>query len=541
MSDSGNDSGANQVGSDSITVNVFGRTDVGLVREHNEDNFLVADLASGNRSIKPEVRTHRVGEKGSLFVVCDGMGGAAAGEVASRIGVDTIYEMMQEADTAEDDEDLARQLDAAITEAGVRIFTAAKVNRKQRGMGTTVTAAVLKGPRLIIGQVGDSRAYILRAGELSQVTKDQSLVQQLIDAKQLTKEEARFFDRSNIILQALGTTEEVHVDMTSVVLRRNDTLVMCSDGLSGVVESDVIRDVVMQLDDPLEMCKRLTDLACEGGGHDNITVIVARFDGDGLLDPRDGEDIVYEKFQYTPSARDEGRKSGFRDDSEPSVVEEIGRTLDEETRGGRIIGRRKNNIPLLVMGALAGLIAGGAVVAFNVLLGGGEDALVAPPGTAMEVTGFAAETDSDLFVDERDLETDSGWKAVEEGSEAGHAADTPVPAKDTGSADAGGVPEETDDERLAVETDSEATVDGQPDDTLKADDIESTDGFESPGAFAPGTKQPGAQPKDGAKPKNSKKTSDKKRVETKQRLNKKQDKWRPPAEEAPRKLDDNPF
>ncbi|HUT79140.1 MAG TPA: Stp1/IreP family PP2C-type Ser/Thr phosphatase [Polyangia bacterium] len=282
-----------------ITVRVFGRTDVGLVREHNEDNFLIADLTAGNRSIRPEVRTHNVGELGTLFVVCDGMGGAAAGEVASRIGVDTVHEMMQQEQAVTDDGQLAIWLEDAIREAGTRIYTAARLNRGQRGMGTTVTAAVLAGPRLVLGQVGDSRAHIIRQGRLVQVTKDQSLVQQLIDAKQLTEEEAKNFDRSNIILQALGTTEDVHVDVTSVLLRRGDALVMCSDGLSGPVEAAEIQRIVAEQDDPLEACRLLTEKACENGGDDNITVIVARFEGEGIEPPSDADELFYEKFSFS--------------------------------------------------------------------------------------------------------------------------------------------------------------------------------------------------------------------------------------------------
>jgi protein phosphatase len=300
MNEAGNgtSSGPPVCGDTKITVRVFGRTDVGLVREHNEDNFLIADLTAGNRSIMPEVRTHNVGELGTLFVVCDGMGGAAAGEVASRIGVDTIHEMMQQGQDASDPGRLARWLEEAIREAGTRIYTAARLNRGQRGMGTTVTAAVLAGPRLVLGQVGDSRAHVIRRGRLVQVTKDQSLVQQLIDAKQLTEEEAKNFDRSNIILQALGTTEEVHVDVTSVLLRRGDALVMCSDGLSGPVAADEILRIVNENDEPMEACRLLTEKACENGGDDNITVIVARFAGEGLEPPGDGDDPVYEKYDF---------------------------------------------------------------------------------------------------------------------------------------------------------------------------------------------------------------------------------------------------
>jgi PPM family protein phosphatase len=328
MSDSDTNSEAGEkIDLSGIVVRVFGRTDVGLVREHNEDNFLVADLTSGNRSIMPEVRTHKIGAKGSVFAVCDGMGGAAAGEVASRIGVDTIYEILQVGEPVSEDVLLARRLNEAICEAGSRIFTAAKLNRGQRGMGTTVTAAVLNGPRLIVGQVGDSRAHVVRRGVLVQVTKDQSLVQQLIDAKQLTVEEAREFDRSNIILQALGTAEDVHVDMTSVELRRGDAFVMCSDGLSGRVEPDVICRVVVENDDPMEACRKLTDLACQNGGDDNITVIVARFDGEDLAPCGETDAVAYERFEFRQLTETTVRASLARfyreDNVDPERAEKI--------------------------------------------------------------------------------------------------------------------------------------------------------------------------------------------------------------------------
>ncbi len=285
--------------SSEVLVHVFGRTDVGMVREHNEDNFLIADLSLHHRSIQPEVQQHRIGPHGTVFAVCDGMGGAAAGEVASKIAVDTIYEMMQAAPVPDSDLDLAKQVDAAICEAGQRIHAAARMNSSQRGMGTTATVAALIGPRLVLGQVGDSRAHIVRNGVLVQTTKDQSLVQQLIDANQLTVEEARNFDRSNIILQALGTSDEVNVDITSVLLRRGDVLIMCSDGLAGLVEQDAIRDVIVSMESPMQACQRLTQMACDNGGDDNITVIVARFDGSALADAASGDVVRYEKY-YDP-------------------------------------------------------------------------------------------------------------------------------------------------------------------------------------------------------------------------------------------------
>ncbi len=165
-------------------------------------------------------------------------------------------------------------------------------------MGTTSTIAALMDDHLFLGQVGDSRAYILRGDRLVQVTRDQSLVNQLIEAGQLTEEEAETFEHNNIILQALGTADSVQVDLTFVELRQGDTLMLCSDGLSGMVRNDEIREVLRTVDDPLEACKVLTDRANQAGGHDNITVVVAKFDGDGLAPPEleDIEGLRYQKY-----------------------------------------------------------------------------------------------------------------------------------------------------------------------------------------------------------------------------------------------------
>lgn len=279
-----------------IVIHVYGKTDVGMVREHNEDNLLIANLATDTHCALQTQHAIELTPKGALLLVCDGMGGAAAGEVASQIGVDTIHELMRQAPVPESERDLARTLNEAISEAGKRIFVASRLNREQRGMGTTATAAVLFGARIIFGQIGDSRAHIIRNDALFQTTKDQSLVQQLIDAKQLSPEEARHFDRSNIILQALGTTEEVHVDLSSTVLRRGDVLVMCSDGLSGLVMPEEILEVVRTTPDIEQIAEILTRMACDNGGDDNISVIVARFEGDALLAPSPDENPGYERF-----------------------------------------------------------------------------------------------------------------------------------------------------------------------------------------------------------------------------------------------------
>jgi protein phosphatase len=280
-----------------IIVRLFGRTDVGQIREHNEDNFLVADLTKASRGLKDVERTQAVGACGTLLGVCDGMGGAAAGEVASQLAVDIIYQRMSasEGPTPNRDE-LAARLVSAIELAGARIFSEAKVDRTRRGMGTTATIAALLDDHLFLGQVGDSRGYILRGDRLVQVTRDQSLVNQLIEAGQLTEEEAETFEHNNIILQALGTADSVQVDLTFVELKRGDTLLLCSDGLSGMLRNETIRELLLGGDDPLELCKILTERANQAGGHDNITVIVAKFEGASLAEPT-SEDISGLKYQ----------------------------------------------------------------------------------------------------------------------------------------------------------------------------------------------------------------------------------------------------
>ena len=184
------------------------------------------------------------------------MGGAAAGEIASQLAVDILYERMvdglDEGHALTRDE-IARRLVRAIESAGLRIFQEAKLDCSRRGMGTTVTAAALVDDHLFFAQVGDSRAYLLRGGQLVQVTRDQSLVNQLIEAGQLTEEEAETFEHNNIILQALGTADTVQVDLTFCELRKGDVMLLCSDGLSGMVRFEDIREVLRTSVEPIRL------------------------------------------------------------------------------------------------------------------------------------------------------------------------------------------------------------------------------------------------------------------------------------------------
>jgi len=216
--------------------------------------------------------------------VADGMGGAAAGELASQMATDAIYAHLLK--TWDEDEvtpqRFAYRLKEAVEVANASIHAHAKAHPEVRGMGTTTTAAGVLNDHLYLTQVGDSRAYLIRGGQAHQITKDQSLMQRLVEAGELTEEEAAHSERRNIILQALGPDPKVKVDLTHQEVRRGDVLVLCSDGLSGQVKKDEIAEIVTQNPDLSAACDKLIALANERGGPDNITVVVARFDGDGL-------------------------------------------------------------------------------------------------------------------------------------------------------------------------------------------------------------------------------------------------------------------
>jgi protein phosphatase len=283
-----------------IRVSVFGKTDVGRTRDHNEDCFLVANLSTGEASLQPDVREHTLGPRGTLLVVADGMGGAAAGEVASAMATETIYQHLAETwctDSDDTPQQFAYRLKEAVERANAGIHQYAKEHPDLRGMGTTTTAVGILADHLYLTQVGDSRAYLVRNGTAIQLTKDQSLMQRLVDAGELTEEEAEVSERRNIILQALGPEAKVKVDLTHQDMRRGDCLVLCSDGLSGQVKKEEIAEVVSQPGKALtEMCGELIQMANERGGPDNITVLVARVDGEPLRDPGDGEAVGHQVY-----------------------------------------------------------------------------------------------------------------------------------------------------------------------------------------------------------------------------------------------------
>jgi serine/threonine protein phosphatase PrpC len=307
-----------------VRVSVFGKTDLGRSREHNEDTFLVADLSTGNASLQPDVRRHEVGARGSLFMVADGMGGAAAGELASAMAADLIYRHMATAwasDATDTPEQFAFRMREAVELANGQIYAYAREHPEVRGMGTTVTAAGIFRNDLYLTQIGDSRAYLVRGLEAVQLTKDQSLMQRLVDAGELTQAEAEQSERRNIILQALGPDPRVKVDLTHQPIRRGDTLILCSDGLSGVVRREEFAQMARQELELSTLCSALIDLANARGGPDNITVVAARFEGEGLPEANGNEGVGHQRYYL----------AGSSDTSEMPVVVGKERDLDEKS------------------------------------------------------------------------------------------------------------------------------------------------------------------------------------------------------------------
>src|SRR3954471_9226497 len=288
----------------SVRVSVFGKTDLGRTRDHNEDTFLVADLSTGNASLQPEVRNHQIGPRGTLFMVADGMGGAAAGELASAMAADLIHRHMATAWAHDGNPAASRfafRMKEAVELANAEIYGYAREHPEVRGMGTTVTAAGIFGNDLYLAQIGDSRAYLVRGNEAIQLTKDQSLMQRLVDAGELTETEAEQSERRNIILQALGPDPRVKVDLTHQPVRRGDTLILCSDGLSGLVRREEFADLAREHVDLPALCSALIDLANARGGPDNITVVAARFEGDGLPEPNGSDGIGHQAYHPAQS------------------------------------------------------------------------------------------------------------------------------------------------------------------------------------------------------------------------------------------------
>jgi serine/threonine protein phosphatase PrpC len=257
-----------------IYVRVAGRTDTGHVRSHNEDSFVVADLTGGALLGEGKSERFDVGERGVLLAVSDGMGGAQAGEVASALVVESLTRALRARPKGE-------SADALLSDAVEKAHKTVVETGERQGMkmGATLTAAYVCGTNVYLAEVGDSRAYLVRRGQITQLTKDQSYVQLMVDGGLITEAEASGSPYQNIILQAMGHQPKVSVALGKLELRGRDCLLLCSDGLTKHVSDDEMRETLLGAPDLATAASRLVDLANTRGGTDNITVVLAGVGG----------------------------------------------------------------------------------------------------------------------------------------------------------------------------------------------------------------------------------------------------------------------
>jgi serine/threonine protein phosphatase PrpC len=275
-----------------FNIGVYAATNVGRVRSGNEDNFLVVNLSTADtwtaltvEGPPPEnVVSFKQGHYGTVLAVTDGMGGAQAGEVASRFAVESVRDRMLElqASPAYSKYAFPERLRLAIELANMHIHYESLTHEEYAGMGATFTAVGIHGDVAYFAQVGDSRAYMIRNDSVRQITRDQSLVSQLVESGHITEAEAEQHTYKNVILQALGASAHISVAVNKVSLCDGDVLLLCSDGLSNKVRGEEMMEIAGKSPTPTEACDALINLANERGGEDNITVMIARVASGGL-------------------------------------------------------------------------------------------------------------------------------------------------------------------------------------------------------------------------------------------------------------------
>lgn len=286
----------------------------GRRRRHNEDAYVVQP---------------------PLFAVADGMGGAKAGEVASALAADAVQESGNDGESGE------ARVAALIEEANRRVFRRASEDREASGMGTTMTVALVEAGEVAIGHVGDSRAYLIRDGRLEQLTDDHSLVAELVRSGKLTPEEAETHPQRSVITRALGTEADVDVDTFSVQSAPGDLFLLCSDGLTSMVDDETILDAVERNRADLEeAAKALINAANRSGGEDNITVVFFEVDGGAEPEEKTEDTVITADSTENEDTIDES-------DAQPAIA------VVEPTRRGRV---------LPILGALAVLLIIAAAV-----------------------------------------------------------------------------------------------------------------------------------------------------------------------------------
>jgi serine/threonine protein phosphatase PrpC len=247
-----------------MTLEIFSATDVGRARDNNEDSVAVDESVG-------------------LAVLADGMGGYNAGEVASNMLTSFIKSelgrWLKEAGSGAESTDVRRAMDICVDNANRAIFNAANTNPRYAGMGTTLVLAVFREDMLMLGHVGDSRAYRLRNGQLAQVTRDHSLLQEQLDAGLLTPEEAVFSSNRNLVTRAVGVEDTVMLELHQHEVQPGDVYLLCSDGLSDMLDDDALAQLLLSHPSLSEAAQALIDAANDMGGKDNIAIVLARAEG----------------------------------------------------------------------------------------------------------------------------------------------------------------------------------------------------------------------------------------------------------------------
>jgi len=358
------------------------------MREGNEDSFLAS---------------------GSLAAVADGMGGHLAGEVASAAATDELRSL-QDGAPWRGERSAGEALKWAVMEANRRIREMAAGDKSLEGMGTTITALLSDGDVVHLAHVGDSRAYLLRKGELSQLTEDHTLVQELVKQGKLRPEDAKRHPQGSIITRALGVDADVQVDTATFKIISGDRLLLCTDGLTGVVDQATIRNVLLRVRDPQQASERLVALANEQGGPDNITVVVLDSDGSGpdtgVIDPT-------------------GELAGREDDLVAGL-----RRVGPGTGGGRRRGGRSQKLAKRVLGVLvvlvllsAGILAGRNFVYSRYWVGFDADTVAIFRGVPGDVAGLHLSSLAERSSVTRDKVPAGYVLSLENGVSAGNLAD----------------------------------------------------------------------------------------------------------------------
>ncbi len=234
-------------------------SDTGKIRVINQDSYYICEL-----------------DELPVFIVADGMGGHKAGEVASSIATETIKEMiyMNQEELLSENFQIPKFINEALSEANKRVYEKSSISEEYKGMGTTVTMAFIFKGELYIGHIGDSRAYLLRDNELLQLTQDHSLVAELVRNGSITEKDAINHPQKNVITRALGTDEEVKIDIFSREVLDGDVILLCSDGLTNMVSDEMIKEILLKSENIQDTCNLLIDTANDLGGLDNITAII---------------------------------------------------------------------------------------------------------------------------------------------------------------------------------------------------------------------------------------------------------------------------